>query len=110
MAIFKEVESQTLKNDEIAASGREQTISGTLRVDYYNTLLVHNIDANSNVEVRVNGDTTRFFIAEKNGGIVQFDAEAGIKFSVVHLINLNAAAVVANDAVTVRASKAVEVK
>jgi hypothetical protein len=110
MAIFfKTIETRTVLSDAIAASSTENTITSTLRVDAYNTLLVQNFDASCDIEVRLNDLTAssvqeRFFVS-KGGGFINFGIDADIFFNKVFLVNLSSTTAATDDKILVRASK-----
>jgi len=109
VTIWKSIEVRNVTNAEIAASASEASITAPVNVDAYNMLFVQNNDANSNIEVRLNdprGNGEVFRVA-KNLGFINLGPDLPIWFRSVTITNLNAAAVVAAGAVTIRASKAV---
>lgn len=107
--IWREVEVQQVKNSEIAASGTENSITGTSRVDSYNRLFVQNFDTNSDITVRLDNDSTRDIFVGSNRGSVSIEPEFGTNFKQVVIINRNSGAVVAASTVIIRAAKAVRV-
>lgn len=101
---YKTKETKSVKNAQIAASAFEDVITGTTLFDHFNTLIVQNLDINSDVEVRLDAYTDKRFFAQKGGGIVNIKPEDNLNFRSVKIVNLNSGAVVAANAVLVNAA------
>lgn len=101
--LWREEEVQVGTNTAIAAGASEQLISGTLRVDAYNKLLVVNRDA---VDIRIEFSPVDY-VEVRAGGSLILEPDEGKHFTSVTQTNLDAAVAETAGAITIRVVKAV---
>lgn len=102
--LYRTVEEQTKKNAAINAAASEQTITGTTNVDHYNSLIVQNLDATCDIEIRLDFHTAKRFFAQRAGGIINIKPEDNISFRGVTIVNLDGANAVTASTILMTAS------
>lgn len=94
MARWRQVYASNTKNSALAASASETIASSKADRDRYgpfNSLIVQNLDASCDIEIRLDGRTTEgsVLFAQRGGGIAAIEPDEGVEFSFFLQVNLS---------------------
>jgi hypothetical protein len=88
--VWIETESGSAYNSAVAASGTQEIVGSTQRVEYFNSFFIQNRDSTP-IRIRLDNATygNRVFEVQASGGILVLEPEDGIRFKQIVQENLD---------------------